>query len=475
MHAQIPLSARVHLSHAAVETIALDAGVDLLHIKGPALLPDLRARDRGSSDVDVLVAPAHLARLRAGARPARVGAPQRLRLGIRVPPRGQLVPRQLGLRRRARPLAGSPGGCRGGVRGVRPGQHRQDIAHVPCRVPNRTAQILILVLHAARSHGSSADIELAWNRVTQEDRDAVRALADRAAGPHRLRRRCRRARLRRRRPLRPTLWRYYSQEGGSRLDEWRARWRAAETLRERLDVVVQRPGGQPRPPAHGAGPRPLAPRAGRPPVAARPRCCRARRSSALRRRLPPEGRAVSDPARTWVPATLADREPRGVARPGRPRAGRGVRQRPARRSARWCCSATAALIFLVAARGGSLDEVVAGVAEESGQPVEEIRDDVVALRRRAGRRSACSPAADRGRRSRAACRDLVHGRLARAARPSSTRGTGGRMAAVPLPDRPTNRPSPPPRPARARRPRAARLRGAAPHDAASTSPARRSP
>ena len=42
-------------------------------------------------------------------------------------------------------------------------------------------------------------------------------------------------------------------------------------------------------------------------------------------------------------------------------------------------SATAALIFLVAARGGSLDEVVAGVAEESGQPVEEIRDDVVSF------------------------------------------------------------------------------------------------
>ena len=40
---------------------------------------------------------------------------------------------------------------------------------------------------------------------------------------------------------------------------------------------------------------------------------------------------------------------------------------------------TAALIFLVAARGGSLDEVVAGVAEESGQLVETIRDDVVAF------------------------------------------------------------------------------------------------
>ncbi len=39
--------------------------------------------------------------------------------------------------------------------------------------------------------------------------------------------------------------------------------------------------------------------------------------------------------------------------------------------------ATAALIFLVGARGGTLDEVVAGVGEESGQPLADIRDDVL--------------------------------------------------------------------------------------------------
>jgi hypothetical protein len=39
--------------------------------------------------------------------------------------------------------------------------------------------------------------------------------------------------------------------------------------------------------------------------------------------------------------------------------------------------ATAALIFLVAGQGGTIDEVVARVAEESGQSAQEIRDDVV--------------------------------------------------------------------------------------------------
>jgi uncharacterized protein YbjT (DUF2867 family) len=37
---------------------------------------------------------------------------------------------------------------------------------------------------------------------------------------------------------------------------------------------------------------------------------------------------------------------------------------------------TAGLIFVVAAAGGTVDEVVAEVAETSGQPVEAIRDDV---------------------------------------------------------------------------------------------------
>jgi hypothetical protein len=39
--------------------------------------------------------------------------------------------------------------------------------------------------------------------------------------------------------------------------------------------------------------------------------------------------------------------------------------------------ATAALIFLEAAKGGTVDEVVARVAEESGQSAQEIRADVV--------------------------------------------------------------------------------------------------
>jgi hypothetical protein len=234
---EIPLSARVHLSHAAVETIALDAGVDLLHIKGPALLPDLRTQDRGSSDVDVLVAPRHLDRFERAL--ALHGWERRsgYASGSAFQHAANWFHENWGYVDIHARWPGPQVGAEEVYAAFAAGGHRQEIAHVPCRVPNRTAQILILVLHAARSHGTSADIELTWNRVTQEDRDAVRALADTlrartafAAGVGELDSVVG--------DRTAALWRYYSQEGGGRLAEWRARWRAAATPRERLDVLA---------------------------------------------------------------------------------------------------------------------------------------------------------------------------------------------------------------------------------------------
>src|SRR5918997_1178595 len=93
------------------------------------------------------------------------------------------------------------------------------------------------MLHAARSRGSRPDIELAWDRIGQEERDAVRALADRldagtalAAGLGEL------GSVGGDRTA--ELWRYYSGQGGTRLGEWKARWYAAESLRERRAVVA---------------------------------------------------------------------------------------------------------------------------------------------------------------------------------------------------------------------------------------------
>jgi hypothetical protein len=234
--AEIPLSVRVHLAHAVVETIALDAGVDLLHIKGPALLPGLRRIDRGSTDVDVLVSPEHLGRFEQALREHGWDRRSELRSGSAFHHASNWFHENWGYVDVHAHWPGPRVSANTVFAEFAAGEHRQDIAHFPCRVPNRTAQILILVLHAARSSGSVDDLDIAWNGVPEDERARVREMAERlradtafAAGLGEL-------------DLvvgdrTADLWRHYSQ-GGSRLDEWRARWRAADTRRDRIHVLA---------------------------------------------------------------------------------------------------------------------------------------------------------------------------------------------------------------------------------------------
>jgi hypothetical protein len=232
----IPVAARVHLSHAVVETLALDAGVDLLHIKGPALLPGLRAPRRSSTDVDVLVAPGQAARLEAALAEHGWEQMTDIESGSAFKHAANWFHDNWGYVDVHAHWPGPQAGPAEVYAAFAEGAHTQDVAHVPCRVPNRTAQILILVLHAARSGGSPADLDLAWFAASEEERNEVLALAVRlraetafAAGIGEI----------------DTvtgdrtadLWRYYSR-GGTRLDEWRARIRAAPNRREAARVLA---------------------------------------------------------------------------------------------------------------------------------------------------------------------------------------------------------------------------------------------
>lgn len=230
-----PIAARVHLAHAIVQKLAEDRGVDLLHLKGPAVLPGLRAEGRHSSDVDVLVRPSHLHLLVAALE--SVGWEQRTDFatgsvfahaanwwhddwgwidvhtmwpGVGLDPEAAF---DVLLRDRV----------------------WREIAHWGCPVPDRTAQRLVLVLHSARSRGSG-DVDRAWTAATPEEQAAVRALAVEldavvalAAGIGELE-------LHRDDPS-YRLWRHFS-EGGSRLDEWVARMVAARTLRARFELAT---------------------------------------------------------------------------------------------------------------------------------------------------------------------------------------------------------------------------------------------
>ncbi|MDL9978263.1 hypothetical protein [Microbacterium candidum] len=59
----IPLDVRVALARPAIQVIADDVGADILHIKGDAVDPRLRAVAMTGTDVDALVRPSHVARL----------------------------------------------------------------------------------------------------------------------------------------------------------------------------------------------------------------------------------------------------------------------------------------------------------------------------------------------------------------------------------------------------------------------------
>lgn len=232
----IPIAARVHLAHAVIQHLAERAGVDLLHIKGPALLPDLRPPSRGSSDVDVLVRPAHLHRLVAALE--AVGWTRRTDFatgsvfahaanwwhddwgwvdvhvhwpGVRLEPEVAFDVWSAG--------AG-----------------QQLIAHRLCPVPSRTAQLLVLVLHAARGTDRS-DVDYAWTRADDEQRSASRELARTLDAEVALA-----AALGELEQFRDdpsyALWRHLSEGGGSRLGEWRARFAATRGARARAQLLV---------------------------------------------------------------------------------------------------------------------------------------------------------------------------------------------------------------------------------------------
>ena len=233
----IPIAARVHLAHAVVQHLAERAGVDLLHIKGPALLPDLRPPSRRSTDVDVLVRPSHLHRL-IGALEA-VGWSKRTDFatgsvfahaanwwhddwgwvdvhlhwpGVRLEPE----------------VAYDLWSVDAGL---------QPIAHVPCPVPGRTAQLLVLVLHSARST-DRADVDYAWSRADDEQRSATRQLARTLDAEVALAAALGELEQFRHDPS-YALWKHLSEGGESRVAEWKARLRATPGTRARARLVAQ--------------------------------------------------------------------------------------------------------------------------------------------------------------------------------------------------------------------------------------------
>ncbi|WP_165307276.1 nucleotidyltransferase family protein [Agromyces binzhouensis] len=236
----VPLQVRLRFGHAAVQRVAASAGIDLLHIKGAAVDPELRPEGYLGSDVDVLVRPDHVDAIDAALREQgwelystfQHGSPFGHAQTYLHPAWGYVdIHRRFpGIRLRpdqAFELLWS-------------GRHAFDIAGVACQVPSRPAQAVILVLNAARSaKGARADVITVWERADPDRRAEIDGLVERlhaevafAAAAGGL------DRFRTDREYR--LWKVVS-EGGSRSAEWWARIRSAPTTWAGVRIALRAP------------------------------------------------------------------------------------------------------------------------------------------------------------------------------------------------------------------------------------------
>ncbi len=190
----MPARVGVQFSHACLQVLADDHGVDLLHIKGPAVDETLLDRKtvqdpdtqesveetipRSSVDADVLVRPSHVTRLieamsRHGWRMAFdfVDGSAFEHASTWEHPSFEHVDvhRQfpgIGLDREA------------AFDILWRARHATLIAGLSCPVPDTTAQRLILILHAVRGGElQHSDIANSWTRASDEQRRDVERLA----------------------------------------------------------------------------------------------------------------------------------------------------------------------------------------------------------------------------------------------------------------------------------------------------------
>lgn len=233
----LPADVRLRLGHAAVQDIADAAGVDIVHLKGHSVDPDLYPPHRVSSDVDVMVRPGQEERLIAALEQHGWVTETTFESGSLFHHAMTMRDVRFGhvdLHRLFPGLTADPAEV---FEGLHRGSSRRPICAIPCTVPSRVDQATIILLHSARD-GSRGPQDSAHLRATLTEGE-WEAVVARASGwgaggalaaalgeldawedapDH-------------------ALWRHMS-EGGSRWDLFTARWRALPDLRSRLGLVT---------------------------------------------------------------------------------------------------------------------------------------------------------------------------------------------------------------------------------------------
>jgi hypothetical protein len=232
----LPLEDRVRLAHALIESTATGVEVDLLHIKGYSAAPGLYAPGRESTDVDVLVRPAHVDALVEALHARGWRTVTTFRTGSVFHHAMTLWHDQWGYVdvHRAFPGVGVP--AEEFFELLWEQQTTADIAGWPCRVPSREHHALMIALHAARDpYRGADDVTHLRSALTADQWERVEALAgvvgahlgfaaatgrldEWAAHPEH------------------DVWEVMSH-GGTRVELFRARWRAAQGAAERGELL----------------------------------------------------------------------------------------------------------------------------------------------------------------------------------------------------------------------------------------------
>jgi hypothetical protein len=174
----MPWSVGIRFSHAVLQTLADDHGVDLLHIKGPATDESLGGATRRSIDADVLVRPSHVEALIAAMHEHGWRTQYLFEDGSAFEHASTLVHPFLAPVDVHRRFPGIDGDPVTAFERLWAQRHDTDLAGMPCAVPSVDAQRLILILHATRAGAlHHADIQRSWKEATEEQRERVTALA----------------------------------------------------------------------------------------------------------------------------------------------------------------------------------------------------------------------------------------------------------------------------------------------------------
>lgn len=187
MTTPLPMHVAVTFAHASLQVLAEDAGVDLLHVKGPAIDPLLaggrleETSGRGpSSDADVLVRPSHVKAMLCAMRAHGWGLQYRFADGSAFEHAATLWHEGVGHADIHRSFPGIRVDADAAFEILWRERGTRELAGVECAVPNLTGQRLILLLHAARDVAQRRwDITRCWDEATPDERREVEQLARR--------------------------------------------------------------------------------------------------------------------------------------------------------------------------------------------------------------------------------------------------------------------------------------------------------